>query len=1310
MSASRDRQIVIELVVRSGHPSLLAGLDAWLQLGLISDDFVRQLCQEEFTCALPEVEQHVPHPDAELLADLDTPSLTPQVTARSTLAQRNPQPSIIAQALQAFMAEISVVWLLFLGVFLVVVSSGVLAATQWQNFAAIGQYGILFVYTLAFATASFWTRQNPVLQLTNRMLTIATLLLIPVNFWMMDGFRLWSDSPGISIAAIAAVTLTGIIIFLLKRSTSSWMIAGVVLLSWVHWGWRQPHIPLIASYLGTFTATAVLLFEDLQHQRAHPEAFTEAVPDAPTATARSTTTLSTITIALSAMLLIGRALFVALIPVSQLGLAIGGCGWLLGWLGRRDRARIGWSRAGTVLLLVGWLVTVGTTPPWQAIAISGLGLSLLNHALWRTGRSAYLATGFLVGFQLIWLSWRVLPSAGQTQVVDWATNLAGTSAMPFALLGIGFFPYVMFMAGFAVYLQHRDRANLAKDAEWLALALGALLVAVSFGNPLVRSLTLTLASLTLVTVTVTRQTRSVGLVHLAHGTALSSLFAWIHYGFPALPISSWVGILLGVMALEWAYSTFASHTWEDGPKSAWHFGLILAGVSYALLWNGPWPLPPIWKLGWLLTPMLLTGLAYRDRFRAAQLAGWLSVLALVLAQPVMFSISNTRLASLGMATFLMVLNTRKLQKLGAAVLTVGFGLAFWSSILWEVLRERSDFGWLTVWIALTVFLLWGLRGFCQSRRSQLSNFYGTALDGWAIAILLLAFLVISISQLFVVLELGSMTWTVVLAGGILIIATIYRNWQTASDAGWLAIAWSVELLVVSSLLLFERSLIDLAIANILLGFIAQIASNWQMKGRRQEQRDQDRRQAESSSSTPDALLPMPYPLSWHLIPLAYGLIGLWWAHHSFTATTGLFTLAVAVLGSQIGRRSPRLATITYLSLVGISYGAFELLIYQLSQAKGENTGDGLTLLAGLAIALTWSYHILQRQLVNYLRLTTPALEQFIQMHWVVGNGLLVMAVTSSLSRMGQIWWTVIVTFFAVYALVICNRRWHSHPPANFRLLQAWTYAGILELFAAIASLFWLWLPPSTLLDWAGAIAAILAVLFYICPWQQWGWDAVPWQQTSSLVPSIVILLTGWAANLQSLLMAAAFYTWLASAARQIRFSYIGLFLANWALIRLLLRFNITQPLWYAAIAGGSMLYLAQVDPELHTQERYEQRHWVRSLATALICLTGFYQAEIGIIGLSPFVAGFVAITIEFSFILLGIIQRVRAFLYVGTLTFIMQILWQLWRFIRDYSLLLWLVGIVVGLILIWVAATFEARRTQANALLQHWVSELEDWQ
>ena len=94
----------------------------------------------------------------------------------------------------------------------------------------------------------------------------------------------------------------------------------------------------------------------------------------------------------------------------------------------------------------------------------------------------------------------------------------------------------------------------------------------------------------------------------------------------------------------------------------------------------------------------------------------------------------------------------------------------------------------------------------------------------------------------------------------------------------------------------------------------------------------------------------------------------------------------------------------------------------------------------------------------------------------------------------------------------------------------------------------------------------------------------------------------------------------------------------------------------------------------------------------------------------PVLVGLLSISLALGFILAGIWLQVRAFLYIGTLSFVLQILRQLWRFIGDYSLLLWALGIAVGLLLIWIAATFEARRTQVTSLVNYWATELDTWE
>jgi hypothetical protein len=139
---------------------------------------------------------------------------------------------------------------------------------------------------------------------------------------------------------------------------------------------------------------------------------------------------------------------------------------------------------------------------------------------------------------------------------------------------------------------------------------------------------------------------------------------------------------------EWAFSlesqetgvgaTHASPVQESGVSriaqspiwrsSAWHLGLALAGLSYALLWmnyQAALANPSVnvteWGLLWLITPLSLTGVANQTSGSRRQLASGLSVAALVAVQFLTLSIPHWRLVSLAVATILMLVNTRYLR-------------------------------------------------------------------------------------------------------------------------------------------------------------------------------------------------------------------------------------------------------------------------------------------------------------------------------------------------------------------------------------------------------------------------------------------------------------------------------------------------------------------------------------------------------------------------------------------------------------------------------------------------------------------------
>jgi hypothetical protein len=1329
-----DHPTTLELMVAASHPALLEGLDEWLRLGLLSDEAVRQICQEKLVCPLPVQETVVPSAQTEESADfLSTPERPQSATP---LPRRR-----LANAVQSFMAEISVIWLLFLGVFLVVLSSGVLAATQWRNFSSTGQYLILLGYTLVFWLAATLTGKRPSLRLTSRMLQITTLLIVPVNFWMMDGFRLWNTAPGIAIAAIAALVLSAIPFFLLQPTSGNprlYALAAIVL-SWLHWGWSVPVVPLLATYAGTIGATVVLLKQEGEGERGRGgegedgedgegEAERENVsPLSPIHPPLSPTphplSLGFITVAASTLLLIFRALFIRQIPIDQLGLAVGVCGWLLCWLSRNRYSRRIWTFAGGALLVLGWAATWEVVPPWQAIAITGLILWLLAYYLRRTGEGQYLSAAFLVGLPLGWFIWRLIPVAGREWVIATCTAWAGTQFMPFALLGLGFFPYVVFTVALAFRLGPWNSAR-ARQAELLALCLGVVLTEISLGNPWVRSINLTLSALTLIVV-INRRRPEVPLVYLTHATVLGAIATTIDYTFPNLPSPTWAIILLAVMTAEWLFTGYAplpspppspspssppspsSHPWQ---KSAWYYGLALTVPSYVLLQGEG----SSWGWLWLLPPLMLTWLSSRPFFQH-RTAAWLGVLALFPLQGLMVDSTVTRLTGLGVATLLMLQNTRVLRHLLAAVITVGFGVAFALVGVWEIFRENLSYPWFLVLLAIVPLVLWLLRGIWLHREAVLLQLYKRATDGWAIALASFTLLLLSLTQLAVYLEFDPFHWQYILAAAVLLIATSYRIWQSRLQGGLYLPAWSVELLLLSGIAANGRSLDTVGVANLALGLLSQLAGDWWANNR--IYRLPTAPGQNSQSPTPPAQFPTPppsaggYPRSFHLIPLLYALLGLILMHRTFTATTGLCTLAAAVLVMGVGRRHISLKFLAALSLLGVSFGAYELLIYQLSLVQGENAGDGLVLLAALGAALAIALRLLLPWVAAYLRLTPWEVLAIAHIHWLIANTFLLFALFTPRSSTAEWQWLGVSAFLAAYSLSLANHQTSptvplppTSPPPSL-----WTYPGIFQSLLTLAYLLHLLLPDTFLLEWGGTIAAITGCVLYLAPWHRWGWEQTPWRNSAAVLPGLVTVLTAGSISLQGLLIVAAFYAWLARMEQRVRLSYLSVVLADWAILRYLYQQNSTEPLWQAAVLSASLLYGAQIDPALRSPSEREKRHWLRCLPTGLVCLTAFYQAEVGMDQVPPILVGMLAIGLALGFILAGILLQVRAFLYVGTITFILQILRQMWRFIGDYSLLLWATGIGVGLLLIWIAATFEARRTQVSTLLNYWTSELDNW-
>lgn len=1210
-------QIKIEIRVSATQPQLLEGLDLWLRLKLLSDTQVLRICRTHLICPLPL-------PEITASADfITTPPETP-------VPPRSPVP-ILSRVLSSLMAEISVVWLLFLGVFMVVVSSGVLAASQWQNFSSVGQYAILFGYTLAFWLACLWTRQQPNLNLTSRILQVTTLLLIPINFWAIDGFQLWRSGFGLVIGAIAILSLSAITWRLLQSALP--IRSNVLALSWLQMGWTLSGFPLIAIYSGT-VGTAAVLWHQVEKRR-------EGLTDLG---------IGGVVIAISTLLLLGRGVLRAGVPIDAIGLALGICGWLVCWLTRRQVQPL--LVTGIGLLVLGWIVAVGVEPPWQAIAVSILGIWLLANRLQRLWQVWDLIALFFVGLQAYCLLWRMIPIAGRQQILALATQIAGGNLIAGELIGLALFPYLIITLIVASRLRRAAQPVLANYTAGMALILGIVLAFVSLLHPLVRSLYLLAATLTLIFVLRQRSTSAAWLIYLTHVTGILTVGAWIGWGFPNLDARFWAIILLIGMVAEWGFTSrnlqMFAPVWQ---RSAWYIGLVLAGLSYPLLIESN----PYWGLIWLATPACLTFLANRS-IPQARLASWLSVLTLLSAQGLTEFSVTPLLISTAIATGLMLVNTQKLRSQLAAIITVGFGLSFGGTCLWQI-WGTIPINWLPTSIGVALWGLWVLWRFIPT------EIYRSALNNWAIALSIINLIFLTLGRL----EIYSIqNLSIVLAAVLTTGAITYRNWQQPTNLCFYGIAWGTEIVVSSIIWWTVPSWINIAIANLGLGLATQLGSDWWV------------RRAFS------------YFSSWHVIPLIYAILGLIFAHHTFTAYTGIYTLAAALIGIGVGRRLSDLKLVTYISIFGISFAAYELLIYQLMQAQGGQVGDGIVLLSALACAIAITYRFLSRWLLFYWRLVPQELLVITHLHWG-GGSLSVLALGTTLSNFGSNLWLGVTVILAAYAAWQGRNR-------NF-----WVYLGVVQLIIAIAHLLARILPLTALLNWASAITCIFAYLLYSLPWQTWGWSKQPWQRSATILPGVIVFFTV-GGSIQSLFLVAAFYAWLARVENKIRLSYLSIVLADWAIIRILQDWNLSDSLWYVSVLSGSLLYLAQADPTLRSPTAKEKRHILRTLAVGLFCLTALYQSD------NSLWQGIFTIFLSVGLILAGIGFRTRAYLYVGTLTFIFKVLRQLWLFIDNYSLLLWAIGIVVGLLFIWIAATFEARRSQTIALVQTWIRELETWE
>ncbi len=1349
MTDNPESMIRLDLELSAQQPKLLEGLEQWLQLGLISDAQVRALAQEQLTCTLlldrmaspmplvapdrnepdpvePEpaiATQTKPHTFSSEFEDLDNPRRLTR-RARQAASRRSPTTastastdptstvvSPVSQWLNRLMNELSVVWLLGLGVFLVVLSSAVLAATQWAQFSAVGQYLVLLSYTLIFWGIGVFSSRNDQLQLTSRTLQVMTLLLVPLNFWAMDALRVWRSGGGFLVTAIAALGLT-LAVFQVMRGQHPWVErVNAISLAYLHLGWNMAGLPLLAIYGGVLLSAAVAVISHREgdassrsdssaaHRSSSRIASSTARPVAPRVASPDTGLIfgnrwSDVGIFFALGLLCLRGLMV--LPSSQWGqlsLAFGLYGAVWVWLSQQrlaaaaaptsntdgsvtftdeSRASLRTSRItaafGRALLWWGWLIAIDR-PLWQAGGVSVVGLALRIAALKRFRRRRDLLMAYAIAVQLAFVGWELLPfilrQSLTTPLFAWARANGGSAI---ALLGLSLFPFVMGMAVVADRYWQRQQVPLAQMGEAIAIGTGALLATISTLSPAVLVVNLGAATVTAVIGTLRRSPTLQWRISVSQGVGLAAIAAAINDVWSDLSMAGWAIALTSLAVLWLLLSKALPNLWGD---SSYVYGLGLSGSAFVMMFSHlaetDWQ-SPLGVIG-LAIPLTLCLIGRQQASLVATSGALLMTVGLPWA----------RLVGLGTATALTLINSRDVRWRGLPFITVGLGLSFIVFLLFDGVpmypRTAADWCVVTAGLVGAVWLIWrGLSAIAAAPANSLMTWYREALDVWGhlLTVGLLLFISFALGLLYEGFAPPAIAYSVAQVTLLAVLAV--RYWGAVEPISIYLAGWGVELLVAQALTWQSPTPLALALPTLGLGAIAVVIAT--------------------------RLLPSQAALQRPLchLTLAYTALALCLRSTTWTAWTGGIFIGAALLLIAVSSRI-RLPQLRWLVLLGLSAGSYELVLYQLSQASGGHPLDGVIVLAGVSVVIMAAYQQLAIRFERYLPFSETESRWAAHAHWLIAS-LLMLLVTMGLSVFGMratlAWAGLLMTAILIGYALHQGRCCQDEP-----LQAAWIYLGLTELIGWFVLLRWT-IPTLQVLDnWWGVVACIVAVPIYSAPLIEPRWPPRPWRVMAIAVPLATPILTSITSHIPTLWILAGFYGWLTWRQRQVRLSYLSVVCITWAIWAWLDQFNVQDVVIAVLPVGLALLYGVQVDPFIRQPEQKNARHWLRLIATGLILFTALVTD-----GWTGLPAGIMAL----GAIVIGLILRTRAFLYVGTIVFVVNAINQLVLLNPTYPFMKWIVGILVGTVLIWIAADFERRREQWVAFAQTWLQNLSTWE
>ena len=1315
-SENKDSWLSIEVYVKTNHPELLHGLNRWLELGLVSDAQVIKICRQNLSCTLPITTAVVP--EEIKLIEAEKPQDRELVKAAS-------QPSFISRIWQGFLDELSIRWLLFLGIFLVVVSSGVLAASQWNNFPRFGQYLVLLVYTLGFWGIGFWSSRQGNLKLTSQTLSAIAILLVPINCWAINHFSLGNSILEWITLIVSLVILTSIVYRQAKVSLkyNNKLFASLFLfLSYLHLFWQFIPSLLLAVYSGIVTISLIHYFF-LLPKKKYP--------------------VFNLLFLLSAWsLILVRIILSQEFLMLDCAFAIAMFGWILAsiYLAKEKQyqnesieeqseveqlTNAFLSKVLQVLSIIifitMWSISLwggifdSSFYFWQTVGISVLALHLFSQRLTLYWRKRDLTAVFLIGLQTIFISKELIPNSLRSNALNLAVDISKTEYLPESVFGVTLFPYVILFVFIASWLYRRNKLELANYSETLTLLLGISLTCLSLANPTWRSLNFLFSTITLGYVAWIRKPLRVTLIRFMHLLGLITVINAVDVFAPNLNQLGWGTILVALMAIEWfLHSRYSSKDHNSNSfksifiRSCWYVGLLLAATSYICFAShltdnySSNPIIIVWSLIWFIAPVMLTWVAKNTHsIHQKRNATILSSIALIIAQTLALGNPVTRLVALSLAVVLMYSNAFHLRRTSITVIHLGFGLCLIASLLNTFISDEN-------WLIVATLFIWGLYQFrlhlqkmiqtpkfsyisqrtaygilgvgVESKNYKLLGKYIAAADYWTIALGTISLAVLSLAYLYIA-DLNSYP-QYLLTTALLIGAVIWRYQDQLNNRALYTLVWLTELLAIGLVAFLGGANFSFAITNILLGLVS-----WMIMQRL------------SKLDSPWLELNLAY------IPLIYIALGIFWRLSTFNSYTGLITLGAAFILISTPLKDAQLNRITnYLGFAGISLGVYEIVIYKMQQSSGGSAADGLTILALVAAAIAfcyrlsaWWYRQHHHKTIFNLNLSRVILVAHI--HWAISSILKILAASIAIeSTTPPLTPISIVTSFCLGAYaVIQGKDRDPEDTANNSKNDWWVYVGLVEIVATLVYSRLIINKLSFFDPWRVAFTCAIALLIYQIPWRSFGWRVTPWQRAALVTPALMALVTAEDISYLSLFFTAAFYLRIAYHQKNLRWSYISLGFINWGIIRLVWQFN-TEFIWLAGIISLSILYIAQFDPYFIAQR--QQRHSLRLVGCSIISIAALMYQEPGII----------PIVISFGLILLGLGLRIRALLFSGTVTLILTVVYQLITLVVAYAFLKWVVGLLAGIFSIVIAAGFERNRDRLQNRLNNYSEKLQNWQ